>query len=64
MYSLNDTLERHDPELWSAIDRENRRQEAASHPSALIGWNVDLAECAHLGHRIDLRPTHTVSGSS
>ncbi|WP_425842251.1 DNA N-6-adenine-methyltransferase [Microbacterium sp. PA5] len=34
--------------------RENRRQEAASHPSALIGWNVDLAECEHLGHRFTL----------
>jgi hypothetical protein len=29
--------------------RPNRRQMAASHPSALIGWNVDLAPCAHLG---------------
>lgn len=29
--------------------RSNRRQEAASHPSALIGWNVDLAPCAVLG---------------
>lgn len=29
--------------------RPNRRQVAASHPSALIGWNVDLAPCAHLG---------------
>lgn len=29
--------------------RPNRRQIAASHPSALIGWNVDLAPCAHLG---------------
>jgi len=28
MFSLNNTLERSDPELWSAIDRENRRQEA------------------------------------
>jgi hypothetical protein len=35
--------------------RENRRQEAASHPSALIGWNVDLRECEHLGHRVTLR---------
>lgn len=34
--------------------RENRRQEAASHPSALIGWNVSLVECAHLGHLISL----------
>lgn len=32
--------------------RENRRQEAASHPSALLGWNVDLAPCAHLGLRV------------
>jgi hypothetical protein len=29
--------------------RENRRQAAASHPSALIGWNTDLAPCARLG---------------
>ena len=29
--------------------RPNRRQQAASHPSALIGWNVSLAACAHLG---------------
>jgi hypothetical protein len=29
--------------------RPNRRQQAASHPSALIGWNVSLAPCAHLG---------------
>lgn len=29
--------------------RPNRRQQAASHPSALIGWNVDLEPCAHLG---------------
>ena len=28
MHSLKDTLERADPELWSAIDRENKRQEA------------------------------------
>ncbi len=34
--------------------RDNRRQEAASHPSALIGWNVDLRECAHLGHLVSL----------
>lgn len=34
--------------------RPNRRQEAASHPSVLIGWNVDLAPCAHLGLRIVL----------
>ncbi len=29
--------------------RPNRRQIAASHPSALLGWNVDLAPCSHLG---------------
>lgn len=29
--------------------RPNRRQVAASHPSALIGWNVSLVPCAHLG---------------
>jgi hypothetical protein len=31
------------------ILRPNRRQVAASHPSALIGWNVSLASCAHIG---------------
>lgn len=34
--------------------RDNRRQEAASHPSALIGWNVDLRECAQLGYVVDV----------
>lgn len=29
--------------------RANRRQEAASHPSALLGWNVDLTPCRALG---------------
>jgi len=29
--------------------RPNRRQEAASHPSVLIGWNVDLTPCRDLG---------------
>jgi hypothetical protein len=29
--------------------RPNRRRAAASHPSALIGWNVPLAACSHLG---------------
>lgn len=32
--------------------RPNRRQAAASHPSALMGWNVDLSPCDHLGIRI------------
>lgn len=29
--------------------RPNRRQVAASHPSALIGWNVHLRSCSELG---------------
>jgi DNA N-6-adenine-methyltransferase (Dam) len=29
--------------------RPNRRQAAASHPSALIGWNTGLVPCRHLG---------------
>lgn len=33
--------------------RPNRRQVAASHPSALIGWNVSLAPCAHLGRLME-----------
>lgn len=36
--------------------RDNRRQEAASHPSALIGWNVTLEACKHLGRLIPLAP--------
>lgn len=35
--------------------RANRRQEAASHPSALLGWNVDLVPCSVLGHVVHLR---------
>ena len=31
--------------------RPNRRQHAASHPSALIGWNTPLDACASLGWR-------------
>jgi hypothetical protein len=31
--------------------RENRRQHAASHPSALIGWNTRLEACSDLGFR-------------
>lgn len=29
--------------------RPNRRQQAASHPSALIAWNCSLTRCVHLG---------------
>lgn len=36
--------------------RENRRQAAASHPSALIGWNVDLSPLASLGTPIEAQP--------
>lgn len=32
--------------------RPNRRQEAASHPSSLIGWNTPLKSCASLGLRL------------
>lgn len=32
--------------------RPNRRQVAASHPSALIGWNVYLAHCGTLGWQV------------
>lgn len=31
--------------------RPNRRQHAASHPSALIGWGTSLVACASLGWR-------------
>lgn len=42
--------------LKFGVLRPNRRQVAASHPSALIGWNVDLTPCAHLGLR--MRPAN------
>jgi hypothetical protein len=32
------------------VPRSNGRQVAASHPSALVGWNVDLTAAAELGH--------------
>jgi len=32
--------------------RPNRRQHAASHPSALIGWNTNLDACSQLGLRV------------
>jgi DNA N-6-adenine-methyltransferase (Dam) len=35
--------------------RDNRRQAAASHPSALIGWNVDFEACAGLGLLLKVR---------
>lgn len=35
--------------LKFGILRPNRRQVAASHPSVLIGWNVDLTPCKSLG---------------
>lgn len=40
--------------------RENRRQHAASHPSALIGWNTDLVACSSLGLRVvSIQETHS-----
>jgi DNA N-6-adenine-methyltransferase Dam len=38
--------------LKFGVLRPNRRQAAASHPSALIGWNTAMGPCAHLGFRI------------
>lgn len=35
--------------LKFGVLRPNRRQRAASHPSALIGWNTDLWICSNLG---------------
>jgi hypothetical protein len=32
--------------------RANRRRHAASHPSALIGWNTELEACVRLGMRM------------
>lgn len=39
------------------IPRANGRQVAASHPSALIAWNADLAACAALGLVVTPAPT-------
>ena len=39
--------------------RKNRRQEAASHPSALLGWNVDLSACSKLGKVVHLTRAHS-----
>lgn len=36
------------------VPRPNRRQVAASHPSALVGWNVDLRVADHLGTALRL----------
>lgn len=36
------------------VPRPNRRQVAASHPSALVGWNVDLRLADHLGTALRL----------
>jgi hypothetical protein len=41
--------------LKFGVLRPNRRQVAASHPSALLGWNTTLTPCAHLGQRVVLR---------
>jgi hypothetical protein len=42
--------------LKFGVLRPNRRQIAASHPSALLGWNVDLKPCAHLGMIVKHQP--------
>ena len=34
--------------------RNNRRQEAASHPSAVVGWNVDLSPLSVIGRVVPL----------
>jgi phage N-6-adenine-methyltransferase len=44
--------------------RENRRQHAASHPSALLGWNVSLDACAELGWRARARVAGAPCGGS
>lgn len=44
--------------------RPNRRQHAASHPSALIGWNTHLHACAALGfHTRDCPQSRPTSSS-
>lgn len=40
------------------VVRKNGSQEAASHPSALIGWNITPAPLAAIGRVVDLAPSH------
>lgn len=40
--------------------RPNRRQHAASHPSALLGWNTHLRACSTLGFAIRVAATRDV----
>jgi hypothetical protein len=42
--------------LKFGVLRPNRRQRAASHPSALFGWNANLDRCAVLGLRLAASP--------
>lgn len=44
--------------LRFGVLRENRRQEAASHGSAIFGFGVDVTPLAHAGLGIVLRRTH------
>lgn len=44
--------------------RPNRRQAAASHPSALIGWNTGLDACSDLGLRVRADQPRTLSGGA
>jgi len=46
------------------IVRQNGRQEAASHPSALIGWNVDLTPASSLGRLVDLSGRRCAEGEA
>ncbi|AXQ64156.1 hypothetical protein I5H56_gp099 [Mycobacterium phage KristaRAM] len=41
--------------------RNNGRQEAASHPSVLFGWNVHL-DIPKIGHTVRLRTDTAVAG--
>ena len=41
--------------LKFGVLRDNRRQAAASHPSALIGWNTSLEPCRDLGLLLQVR---------
>lgn len=42
--------------------RPNRRQQAASHPSALLAWNCNLSPaCDHLGTVLDLASPQPIS---
>lgn len=48
--------------LKFGILRPNGRQVAASHPSVIVGWNVDLSTCKGLGTVVQMAAISTANG--